>query len=182
MTYYGGRELAASFRTVRDNTIKIAEEIPEESYGFKPADNCRTVAQTLGHIAAIPHIQSHIQKNRIDDITKVNFPALIGEMAAVENAPRSKAELIALLEKEGEAFAQYLESVPESLLGETVSMFPGATPATKSRLEMLLSVKEHEMHHRGQLMVVQRMLGHVNHLTRAAQARMAAAAAAPASR
>ena len=45
-------------------------------------------------------------------------------------------------------------------------MPPGATPATKSRFEMLLSVKEHEMHHRGQLMVAQRLLGSVPHLTR----------------
>ena len=30
MTYYGGKELAASFRQVRDNTITIAEEIPED--------------------------------------------------------------------------------------------------------------------------------------------------------
>jgi uncharacterized damage-inducible protein DinB len=179
MTYYGGRELAASFRTVRNNTIKIAEEIPEESYGFKPADGCRTVAQTLAHIAAIPHIQGHIQKNALDNIAKVNFPALIGEMAAVESVARSKAELIDLLKKEGEAFAAYLESLPESFLGETVQMFPGSTPATKSRLEMLLGVKEHEMHHRGQLMVMQRMLGHVTHLTREGQARLAAAAAAP---
>ena len=37
MTYYGGKELAAAFRTVRDNTIKIAEEIPENKYNFKPA-------------------------------------------------------------------------------------------------------------------------------------------------
>ena len=31
MTYYGPKEMAASYRTVRGNTIKIAEEIPEES-------------------------------------------------------------------------------------------------------------------------------------------------------
>ena len=37
MTYYGPKEMAASFRTVRDNTIKIAEEIPEENYGFRSA-------------------------------------------------------------------------------------------------------------------------------------------------
>ena len=46
-------------------------------------------------------------------------------------------------------------------------MPPGAEPATKSRFEMLLSPKEHEMHHRGQLMMMQRMLGLVPHLTRA---------------
>ena len=30
MTYYGGADLARSFRTVRGDTITIAEEIPEE--------------------------------------------------------------------------------------------------------------------------------------------------------
>jgi uncharacterized damage-inducible protein DinB len=36
---------------------------------------------------------------------------------------------------------------------------------------MLLGAKEHEMHHRAQLMVVQRMIGIVPHLTRARQQR-----------
>jgi uncharacterized damage-inducible protein DinB len=39
-------------------------------------------------------------------------------------------------------------------------------PPTKSRFEMLMAAKEHEMHHRGQLMVMQRMTGGVPHLTR----------------
>jgi uncharacterized damage-inducible protein DinB len=38
---------------------------------------------------------------------------------------------------------------------------------------MLLSPKEHEMHHRGQLMTLQRMIGLVPHLTRQMQERMA---------
>ncbi len=32
MTYYGGKELADSFRTVRKNTLVIAEEIPEAQF------------------------------------------------------------------------------------------------------------------------------------------------------
>jgi uncharacterized damage-inducible protein DinB len=58
-----------------------------------------------------------------------------------------------------------------------VSMPQGTQPATKCRLEMLLSPKEHEMHHRGQLMLIQRMLGITPHLTRDFQSRMAARAA-----
>jgi len=54
-----------------------------------------------------------------------------------------------------------------------VQMPPGAEPAQKSRLEMILSVKEHEMHHRGQLMLVERLVGVVPHLTLERQARMA---------
>ena len=51
-------------------------------------------------------------------------------------------------------------------------------PPNKSRFEMLLGPKEHEMHHRGQLMLVQRMLGKVPHLTRQMQERVAAMKAA----
>ncbi len=31
---YGAKQLAASFRTVRQNTIQVAEDIPEEKYSF----------------------------------------------------------------------------------------------------------------------------------------------------
>jgi uncharacterized damage-inducible protein DinB len=44
---------------------------------------------------------------------------------------------------------------------------------------MLLSPKEHEMHHRGQLMVLQRMLGITPHLTRNMQQRHTEGAASP---
>jgi uncharacterized damage-inducible protein DinB len=43
---------------------------------------------------------------------------------------------------------------------------------------MLLSVKEHEMHHRAKLMVMQRLLGMVPHLTRRRMERQAATAPA----
>ena len=51
------------------------------------------------------------------------------------------------------------------------------TPPDKSRFEMILSVKEHEMHHRGQLMLIERIIGIVPHFTREMHARMAAAPA-----
>src|ERR1035438_1446244 len=60
MTYYGAKELARSFRTVRDNTVKIAEEIPEEKYGFRPAEGCRSIAETLVHTAVMSRLQEQI--------------------------------------------------------------------------------------------------------------------------
>ena len=44
---------------------------------------------------------------------------------------------------------------------------------TKSRFEQLLGAKEHEMHHRGQLMLIERQLGIVPHLTRQAEEQLA---------
>ncbi len=182
MTHYGGKELAAAFRTVRGNTIKIAEEIPENKYAFKPAPDCRSVQETLTHIAVGSGFQHHVQSNKITDLKTVDFPALVQKFLSEEAKPRTKAETIAFLKGEGDTFAAFLESLSDSFLAERVTMPPGAEPPTKSRFEMLLGTKEHEMHHRGQLMTMQRMIGQVPHLTRQMQERMAQMQAAQAPR
>ena len=177
MTYYGGKELAASFRVVRGNTIHIAEEIAEDKYSFKATPDTRSVGELLSHIALGPRIQHHIHSSRIDDLKNANFPALVSATGAEEAKPRTKTEIVELLRSEGEKFAVYLEGLPESFLAEPVRMPSGAQPPAKSRFEMLMAVKEHEMHHRGQLMVLERMLGLVPHITRQRQERFAQARA-----
>lgn len=179
---YGGKELGAAFRTVRGNTVTIAEEIPENKYDFKPSPESRTVAQSLVHIAMGPTFALYVQRNKVTDFKTINFMELMGPMGAEEAKPRSKAEIIALLKSEGETFAAFLDGLSDSFLAETVTMMPGSEPAAKSRFELLLSPKEHEMHHRAQLMVVERMIGLVPHLTRHMQERMAAQAQAGAQR
>jgi uncharacterized damage-inducible protein DinB len=77
-----------------------------------------------------------------------------------------------MLKAGGDKFAALLESFPESFLAETVAMRPGGDQPKRTRFDMLLSAKEHEMHHRGQLMVLQRMVGVTPHLTRLMQERM----------
>src|SRR5437870_1410065 len=61
---------------------------------------------------------------------------------------------------------------------ERVQYPAGMSPASKTRFEMLMGVKEHEMHHRAQLMLIERLVGIVPHLTRQMQERMAAIAKA----
>jgi uncharacterized damage-inducible protein DinB len=50
--------------------------------------------------------------------------------------------------------------------------------SAKTRFEQLLGAKEHEMHHRAQLMLIERQLGITPHLTRQFQERMAQVRAA----
>jgi uncharacterized damage-inducible protein DinB len=173
MNYYGTKDMAASFRTVRKNTVQIAEEIPESQYEFRAAPETRSVAQTLTHIAVATGFQMHLHVNKVDDVTKVNFPELLQKIVAEESQPRTKAEIILLLNTRGDEFARYLETLPDAFLAEEVAMPPGGDKPKKTRFEMLLSPKEHEMHHRAQLMVLQRMIGQVPHLTRRMQERMA---------
>src|ERR1039458_5243794 len=45
MNYYGAKELAESCRTVRKNTLAIAQDIPAEKYNFRAAENTRSVGE-----------------------------------------------------------------------------------------------------------------------------------------
>jgi uncharacterized damage-inducible protein DinB len=95
----------------------------------------------------------------------------MAEGAALAAGLKSKADIVAALESRGYDFASRLEAMSDADLTEQVGFPPPIQPPTKSRFEMLMSVKEHEMHHRGQLMLMERMLGIVPHLTRARQNR-----------
>lgn len=179
MTYYGPKELAASFRTVRNNTIRIAEEIPEDKYSFRPAPGTRSVAETLVHIAIMPRVPEQIHfTEHLSSLATFDYFGTVGKLRAEMEKPRTKAEVIELLRTEGERFAKLLDGTTEQLLSEQVQYPQGMTPPTKSRFEMLIAPKEHEMHHRGQLMLVERMLGITPHLTRDAEERIASMQAA----
>jgi len=177
MTYYGAKELAESFRTVRKNTIIVAEEIPEQHYGFRAAPETRTVAQTLVHIAAAQKMPEQIHAiERRSTLEGFDFPALMRRVLAEEQTPRDKSQIIAMLREDGERWAKWLESQSEEFLAERVQLPAAAGHGIKTRFEMLLGTKEHEMHHRAQLMLMERMLSMVPHLTRQMQERMAAVA------
>lgn len=168
MMNYGAKDLARSFRTVRANTAKIANDIPENKYTFTPADGTQTVGQLLAHIAMAYRLfqAMHMQK---DASKPVDFQKLFTELDAETKKSRSKNDILELLNTEGERCAKWLATLSDEFLAEHVNM-PNGDPPSKSRLEMLMSIKEHEMHHRGQLMLIERILGIVPHLTRQREA------------
>ena len=172
MSVYGGKELGRQFRTVRQNTIQIAEDIPEEQYDHAPAPECRTVGQMLAHIAVAPMIWEEIHgKQRVMTLVGFDFLGLAERVNKEELEPRTKAEILELLRKRGELFAAWLDSLTPEHLNEMTTVPDGS--GTKSRFEQLLGAKEHEMHHRAQLMLIERQLGIVPHLTRQFNERMA---------
>jgi uncharacterized damage-inducible protein DinB len=175
MTYYGAKHLADSFRTVRKNTLAIAEEIPEDQYGFRATPDVMSVGEMLAHLAVSPMWQIDVHTRKVDHLDFAYFSARTQQAKAEEQLLRTKAEIVRALQENGEKFASFVAGLDEAALQSVVS-FPPQAGSAKSRFEMLLGPKEHEMHHRGQLMLVQRLLGQVPPLTRQRQAMMAAAA------
>jgi len=180
VTYYGGKQLADAFRTVRKNTLTIANEIPEDKYSYKATPDVMSVRELLAHIAVSPmwHIDVHSQK--MPHLDFAYFSQRAQNAAQEEKTLATKADVVKALTENGERFAKFLDGVDEATLASVVTFppNPAAGPSSRTRFDMLLSAKEHEMHHRAQLMLVQRLIGQVPELTRRRQAMMAQAAGA----
>jgi len=168
MSLYGPKHLAESIRTVRKNTILIAEDIPEKDYGYRAAPESRSVGEILMHIAVLSRFDRFLHdEERVRTLKGFDFGKLIRHSEAEERKSHSKKEIIELLLKGGESWSRWVEQLPESFLAEEVETAEGGR---KSRFEMILGTKEHEIHHRAQLTVMERSLGVVPHLTRKRQA------------
>src|SRR5215510_2181960 len=110
MTYYGGKELADAFRTVRKNTIQIAQDIPEDNYDFKPSPESRTVKQTLAHIATLTMFPMMLHGERIP-VEQIDFMEYMKKAGAEEASLQTKAQIVAKLKDTGEEFARMLEGL-----------------------------------------------------------------------
>jgi len=175
MTYYGPLQLTESMRSVRGHTITIAEDIPEDKYDYRPGDGSRSVRETLLHLASLTSLDLRLHgEERLHSMQGFDFRSFMASLPVQEKSGLTKAEIISVLKREDERWRLFVNQLPESILSEEVQTPRG----TKTRFEMLLGTKEHEMHHRGQLMVIQRLLGIVPHLTRNRQRPAADAQAA----
>ena len=126
MNYYGAKDLASSFRTVLKNTLTIAQDIPEEKYGFRAAPDTRSVGELLAHISlsySFQH-QVHAQERRTS-MAGFDFPALMQRLNAEEKTPRTKGQPLELLRTSGEKWAGWLDTLPDDFLAEQVAMPPG---------------------------------------------------------
>src|SRR5437762_8849384 len=112
MTYYGGTELANSFRTVRNNTIQIAQDIPEDKYDFKPSPDSRSVRQTLAHIATMTTFPTMLHGERVP-IEKIDFAEYMKKVGAEEAKLQTKAQIVGKQKDAGDAFVKLLEGLTE---------------------------------------------------------------------
>lgn len=167
---YGAQDLAESFRTVRKNTITIAQDIPADKYHFTAAPGVKSVGEMLAHIAVSPRWQIALHGERLAAVDFEVFAARVAKAKAEEAALRGKDDIVAALKDGGEQFAAFVSGLTPQALEERVSFPPPIEPSHKTRFEMLMSVKEHEMHHRAQLMLIERMIGIVPHMTRQREA------------
>ncbi len=81
MNYYGAKEIADSFRTVRKNTVQVAEDIPEDKYSYRAAPDTMSVGEMLAHLATTPHwAQQCFFVEKKTTVTMEDFGRWMGEL------------------------------------------------------------------------------------------------------
>jgi hypothetical protein len=114
---YGGSHLAEAFRTVRKNTIQVAEDIPHDKYGFKAAPDVMSVAEMLSHLAA--NTWWPVQLHNVEHLSSVQRSTFMGYM-----------------QKCGEMAAQLTskQQIVDALLAGQHDPKPGAARRRRGRL------------------------------------------------
>ncbi len=159
-------EALEAWEYTRAGVIAEAEVIPEDRYGFRPAEASRTVTELIIHLVASGRMAAGELARPDGDFTRQSYLDHLQEHAGDPPADRSKAALIALLRDSGEEDRDRIRSAGELAMLQAIRRFDGARG---SRLAWLNHAVEHESYHRGQLALYARLVGETPALTRQIQ-------------
>ena len=126
---------------VKATLLRSAEKMPEENYGFKPADSVRSFGQIVGHVADSHYFFCSV---------------VLGEKSPapkIDKTKASKADLIASLK---DAFAycdKAYDGMTDASALETVKLFKDDMP----KRDVLAANAMHGVEHYGNLIVYLRM-------------------------
>ena len=160
-----------SWQSVRQDTTTAVAEFPASEFDYTPVAGLQTFGQIAHHILVSTHALTGMLLAGETDFAGPDFRARVARQVA--DIPRSlePAELVRRLgESAVERAAQLGAQTPEFWAG----MIKRMDGAMVTRLEMLQTIKEHELTHRQQLFTYLRMKGIVPATTRRRLARQAA--------
>jgi len=144
-------DLLEAVGTVREKLVGLAEAIPEERYGWRPADGTRSVSEALMHVAADNYFLptgAGIEAPSSTGIRGESYPSVRG----FEGQEVSKAEAIQHLHASFDHLVAAMESARPESMGEELTIFD--RELTGQQLWLLATTHLHE--HLGQMIVYAR--------------------------
>ena len=148
-----GKEMAAIMQHMKEYTIAIAKQMPEDHYEFRPSndDTVRTFGEQLKHLIYVNNQQAdYLLRARPFDVQE-----LIRNLEAYEEIPMGKAEII---EKISGSYDKLIKRINEmtDVDFDTQYEIP-FLKGSKSLRVMVMFVRDHNTHHRAQLVSYLRM-------------------------
>ncbi|HMG36427.1 MAG TPA: DinB family protein [Blastocatellia bacterium] len=147
--------LINGWKDVRNGFLEEVELVPADKFDFKPADECRSLAELLQHIVQTQRVLVG-ELCRPDTNLGKGFPALIAEHASGVDSINDKEGLIKSLAESMDDAALKIQGFGAEALNEPTTRFDGKQ---SPKVEFLNFIMAHEMYHRGQFTVYQRLLG-----------------------
>lgn len=138
-------EVKGMYTGIKNNLIKAAEKMPEESYGFKPSHDIRSFGQLIGHVADAQYLFCTAGHAEADQ----------KKAPGAEKNLTKKADLIAAL-KEGFA---YCDSVYDSMTDAKIATMAKMFGRERSMMGILSMNASHNNEHYGNIVTYMRIRG-----------------------
>jgi uncharacterized damage-inducible protein DinB len=147
--------LVESWSEVRTGLIKEASQIPEEKFSFRATPETRSVVELLQHIVEVQKLLIGESCRDDTNLMRQSFADHIKEYASDVAGVTDKNGLLELLRSSMEPAEATIRGWGDGLR-QDMRHFTGKE---MSKLHVLNGAIAHEMYHRGQLTVYERLLG-----------------------
>jgi len=151
------------WKAVRQDTAQAVEDMPSDALDFRPAEGLMTFREIARHILHAGHALTGILLDGVTNMAVPEFREMLKQRSTGLPADASQAELAAELRRRVEERVAELAARDVSFYAAEITRFDGQRI---TRLEMLQTVKEHELTHRSQLFMYLRLKGVVPPTTR----------------
>ena len=157
------QQVIDSWKAVRMDGATAVEEFPEAEMDFRPTPDVMTFRETARHILdASDGLTGLLLAGEVDFATPESRARRKDHMRTLAVDAGGAALAAAMRESVEERAAAFAAQTPE-YFGEMITRFDGQKV---TRLEMLQTIKEHELTHRAHLFLCLRMKGIVPATTR----------------
>ncbi len=146
--------LIESWKEVRAGFIDEAEQIPADQFSFKATPETRSVAELLQHVVEAQKFLTGESCRPDTNLMRQSFADHLKEYAADVALVQDKNGLLELMRSSMEMAEATIRTCGDGL-EETMRRFDGKE---LSKLDFLRFAVSHEMYHRGQFTVYQRLL------------------------
>jgi uncharacterized damage-inducible protein DinB len=159
-----------SWKAVRQDTAAAVEDFPEAEFDFRPAPDVMTFREAARHILDAGDGLTGLLLTGNDNFATPEFRERIKPYMRSLPADAGGAALAAALRESVEERAAAFSARPASFFEQMITRFDGQRV---TRLEMLQTIKEHEITHRAHMFLCLRMKGIVPATTRRRLAKQA---------
>ena len=146
--------IIALWKDTRDGLINEVEKIPEDQFSFRATPETRSIAELLQHIVEAQKILVGETCRPESNLLRQSFPAHTAEYAPDVKNVTDKNGLLELLRTSMDECVERINGWSDKL-DDSMSRLDGK-PVPKS--VFLTFTVSHEMYHRGQLTVYERLL------------------------